>query len=492
MTLEDFLRQHLRVAGQEGDELRAFCPFHVDQNPSFSANVISGAWRCWSTCGGGKSEKSLARKLRVPLPANLTKHAAAPGLVEPRYVPQSLVDEAASRLSGGPLEYLNRRGITTDICQRFKIGYDPQDNRIWIPLFDGEGRCVNVKLYDWTKTQKAKYIHYGTTKEGYGGGRLWPQGVVEKHDTINLFAGETDTLLAHALGIQNAVTFTGGEGSWNNLFNRLLAGKKVNIIYDIDDAGRAGADRIAETLRLVADVAVLPLPITEPQNGDFTDYVRQQSVTYVTFSEFCAASRARLVHKIGLAGSSGTTTFGRDVSVRTTVAGKDFTPYMVPESVSVRCKPNLEGKVCTFCPLRDYGGKCDVKLPSGCAPMLASVHTSQWQLDMELRKHFAIPQRCPGHKIEITERIPIWDVRLTNDLDSEEGKADGEFVARRAFTQRDLTANVPYDVTAISTADPKTQKALLFIKEAESSQTGLETFTPEGKESLLDIWEVHE
>ena len=37
----------------EGDNKKAKCPFHNDKNPSFSVDLKTGSWKCFSGCGGG-------------------------------------------------------------------------------------------------------------------------------------------------------------------------------------------------------------------------------------------------------------------------------------------------------------------------------------------------------------------------------------------------------------------------------------------------------
>ena len=51
---EEFFNQHLEDPTEHGDEIRAKCPFHDDQKPSFSANIDTGLWNCQSGCGGGE------------------------------------------------------------------------------------------------------------------------------------------------------------------------------------------------------------------------------------------------------------------------------------------------------------------------------------------------------------------------------------------------------------------------------------------------------
>lgn len=45
-----------------GDEVKCFCPFHDDHpKPSFSVNLQTGLWHCWSNCGGGSWEQLLEK-----------------------------------------------------------------------------------------------------------------------------------------------------------------------------------------------------------------------------------------------------------------------------------------------------------------------------------------------------------------------------------------------------------------------------------------------
>lgn len=48
------LARELGIDGiQRGDELRAKCPMHQDRSPSFSLNLETGLWICFSKCGKG-------------------------------------------------------------------------------------------------------------------------------------------------------------------------------------------------------------------------------------------------------------------------------------------------------------------------------------------------------------------------------------------------------------------------------------------------------
>ncbi|GAH25727.1 unnamed protein product, partial [marine sediment metagenome] len=98
-----------------------------------------------------------------------------------------------------------------------------------------------------------------------------------KGDELWLCEGELDTLCAISNGLP-AVSVTGGAGSWKDDFTPLFKGKTVYIVYDCDEAGRKGSEKIASTLHGVACVKVIDLGL---ENGEdltnwFVDYGRNK------------------------------------------------------------------------------------------------------------------------------------------------------------------------------------------------------------------------
>lgn len=46
-----------------GKELRAPCPLHQDTNPSWSMNIDTGLWKCFSRCGAGNFQRLVEERL---------------------------------------------------------------------------------------------------------------------------------------------------------------------------------------------------------------------------------------------------------------------------------------------------------------------------------------------------------------------------------------------------------------------------------------------
>ena len=64
---ERLINQKLKPNSQ--GEAVTKCPFHSDQTPSLSINVIKGVWICHAGCGSGNVYK-LAEELEKPIKQN--------------------------------------------------------------------------------------------------------------------------------------------------------------------------------------------------------------------------------------------------------------------------------------------------------------------------------------------------------------------------------------------------------------------------------------
>lgn len=487
--LETWLRANFKVQSITGNNAAMLCPLHKEKKASFYINVNTGKWKCHSKCGGGQL-KTLCSRAHVDPPGE--EEQAAPAREQARkYVPDSLIKAAVERLSTkaakDAVSYLEKRGVTRQTMKKFHLGYG-EDGRVWIPVFDHQGFCINVRRYDWTKLETAKFLNYA---EGYGEAVIWPAGIVEREDEVIIFEGELDTLVAQSLGLDNAVTSTGGAGTWTDSFSRALAGKSVLICYDIDDAGRQGAALVARKLSVSASrVAAVQLPITQPKNGDFTDYALAVKFDRRTVHDLFGGYRvaqapASRVHFSKLADADPDP--ARLLKLRSVVSGKDLTPFNVPAQVVVHCVPDDKAASCRLCPLKGFGGRAEISIPVTSKPVLQSVMATDRMVDVAIATHCEIPNRCPGNRISVSKTIPLWDLRLSADVDS--GEEEGAEGSRRAFSMANLVTNQPYDMELSAVSDPKTQYSLLHIVKAETSHTALDAWTSVGKEKLLALWE---
>ena len=132
---------------------RGRCPHpdHVDKNPSFCVWEKTQSWACLVCHNGKKSEKFknygsdciafirwienlswpqaiefLAKKYNIPLPSKRNQR-----LLDEK---KKLANSYMENLKGKPFKYLQERGLDSEDCWNFGLGYDGE--RIIFPLLD--------------------------------------------------------------------------------------------------------------------------------------------------------------------------------------------------------------------------------------------------------------------------------------------------------------------------------------------------------------------
>ncbi len=286
-----FRAQGLEPLKARGDEWECRCPFHDDKKPSFNVNVRTGQWHCHA-CGEQGNEVTFYARLHnvntaeaaraIKAQGNgtvipLTSRRPAPAAEAPapaKTMDPKLAEEAHARLlkSKAPLQWLiGVRGLTPETIKRFRLGLTEKADRITVPVYAENGALLNLRLYDWRHTSDQKFLN----TKGFGTIRLWPvESLVA--DQILLVEGEPDCLLACQLGYAG-LTGTGGAGNWKEEWTTQLAGKSVVILYDADEAGREGREKVAGALAGVArEVRLVDLPLAgTKEEKDLTDFVKK-------------------------------------------------------------------------------------------------------------------------------------------------------------------------------------------------------------------------
>lgn len=166
-----------------------------------------------------------------------------------------------------------RRGILMPTIAKFELGWDESRKRTVIPVRNEAGWCTNTRLHDTLGVHppKMKILSYG---KGYGSARLWPQWQVAGSGPVYIFEGEMDAMLAHSQDLPS-VSVTGGASTWREEWNRLLKGRRVYVVPDMDKAGLKGAAMKVQNLSKRCEVSLIELDglTGGKQDKDFTDWV---------------------------------------------------------------------------------------------------------------------------------------------------------------------------------------------------------------------------
>ena len=501
------------------------CCFHDDQQASMSINVNTGLWYCFrcdaadGLRGGDEYDfyKELKKREGIRLRFNQVK-AQVDAMVGPRTEEETQAREQERGEQNGtierPVQYvdngkiqqwcmmldrnpnvkaylLNKRGSTEQTLTRFKIGWDIE--RVTIPIPDLQGRWINVRRYSASARGGVKMMSY---RAGYGDATLFPiQNLSE--DVILLNEGEMDCLLANQLGY-NAITVTGGASTWNDSWNELFTGKAVYICYDIDRAGKFGARKIAQKLAPHASLLkVVHLPINDPPDGDFTDYIVNLGHSKDDFDRLLdetpmfnpnqednsSAGEEQLVH---LSQASNSEYNGSRVRFQVIVAGKDTSPYIVPKELDVSCQ--MDGRGCDSCLVGIHGGQHRLTVRADNPKIVQLIDCTVSQQRGIIRAMSGIPKTCTNFHLEDVESQNVDQLLLIPELDF--GSDEEKYVLRKAYHVYDdgtsLISNRSYVMNGLTIPDPRNQYSIHLIDNVELSHDNISAFrmTPEKYERL--------
>lgn len=496
LDLESFYSRFISVKKRIGSEILTSCPFHEDEHESLSINLETGLWKCHaSSCkhfSGGNAIQFYAYIKGIPV------EQAAEELV--LYYDIKEVSDEIDRFTGKALDDFNKKlrnspvalDYLTRVCgwsqatiDKFKIGYD--GDRYWIPIYEN-GELVNVRKYKPDhKTKMLGMI-------GKNDARIWP---IENLDAekVYIMEGEKDCILANQLGL-NAVTVTGGAGTFKNEWAPLFKDKEVIICYDIDEAGTRGAKVVAEfVVGQAQKVKIIALPITDPENADFTNYVVDNKKTLEDFNlleENTGPFASQMIRKIDmdnniydaeLADASKKEYYFKRIRVKAVVAGKDLAPYLVPKRLKVNC---LQGKkVCAFCGVGMRGGCFEVVFNEESPDILRLVNCTDMQQERAIRERLEVYGNCSAYTYEVLEAQNIEEISLIPEI--KYSNDIREYVVRKAyFLGFGCKANQSYELVGITLPHPQTQYATHLIYDAAESDSSVEMFclTDEIKQQL--------
>ena len=539
INYEELFREFLPSLRGRGRERMALCPFHENTDtPAFSVNVEEGVYQCRNpACDAHGDFVDFYRRVRGNLRfpeavAELARRvglnpderpperdhnelrarndALLAGYVPPTAgaaAPETEIDAAIvqamhDRLlaSESEMRWLaERRGITQETVVRFKLGHDGQ--RYYIPIYDEEGRCVNIRRYKPNARRvQDKMISW---RPGFGKARLWPLETLAEttpaDGPIFLLEGEMDCLLALQNGLR-AITTTGGAGTWRAEWNEQFRDRDVIICYDNDLAGRAGGHKVARELMGAAHmVRMLTWPYAEPAGFDFTDYIHGMGQTVDDFIGLVNATPTyrpppvALVPEVELgelpqftlAEAGRAEHRDKDSLVALTISGIASAPSLAPKEVTMFCGSHAGTMdICARCPLApDRGnGSQSFVIEFKSNDALDYVNVPDATVLKNLKGATGIPGKCPVVTSRPIKSINLLEAQAIPDVGQGEAVyGSDDYVTRRVYQQVEegekfIAANNSYRCTVTTVADPKTQGVVHIVKRAVPSQSDIDVF----------------
>ena len=310
------------VLKKSGANYWGICPFHNDSKPSMSVSPSKGIFKCFSCGTGGDALNFLVRiqnreykdvifELAEKFDIELPKKFSSSNENKTQKADMLKACEKAAKFYNLQLKtandankansYLQGRGITEQIIQRFTLGWAPDKfdalykelskefkdeilekagliikanngnwidrfrNRLMIPIQNENGDYVAFGGRTLEKDPKtAKYINssesliYNKSKILYGLNSAID--AIKKEDSVIVMEGYFDVISAHANGIENAVGSCGTAMTAEHvkLLSRYTKSRRIFLSFDTDEAGikatKRGSEIIKETLATLGNV----------------------------------------------------------------------------------------------------------------------------------------------------------------------------------------------------------------------------------------------
>lgn len=251
----------------EGEWVRlARCPLcESTSRAPFSLNANTGAGKCHRCAWVGGLTQLRVRLGDLVNSVDTSKNNYA-------YPPEGLSESEHKALLANTkaMEYLQARGLTKEFIIKFRLGYGGKSlfgqNGIAFPYIE-KGKVVSIKYKIPKKNGSKDYRRWKDLATGQKSkATLFKVDSLKGDETAIVCEGEEDCIILDQLGYENVVSIPNGCQSVNGPFlDPLEPFKEIIIIFDNDEAGRAGAEKLAASLgKERCRIATLPPGAKDP------------------------------------------------------------------------------------------------------------------------------------------------------------------------------------------------------------------------------------
>lgn len=500
----DFIRTSTHPEWSGDEQQKLTCPLAAtrheqgdDSSPSLSINPNTGAFNCF---GCGWKGTSIVGYATDTIYGGNFSHALAD--LFSKHIRQTVSREY---LRNGHEYLINRpsllqkiaatRGWVEDTIHKLRIGWDKDEKRTIIPIFNLEGMPLDVRLHDTIykaplvegKRVSAKGIKGSKT------GDWFPISPVVNPFTsseIWLVEGEPDAILATQDGL-NCVTLTGGAGAWKGLDHtrlRIFNGKDVIICLDNDRAGQEAAKILSEHLAAVGVHSLKNVII--PEGKDISDYFLKHGGSAQTLKQY-AIGRDYLIkptkkniQTIPLSETSKAEHVGKHVRTAVIISGKANAPQAIPCRIKISCSTD---DYCPACPCK-HTGEAEYHVDPTDPNVLEWLYARK--LATRVKEEIRVSNKCPM-SVEVLDWQNLEQLTLIPTLSTSKQQDEGSYSIRRGyFIGHGIESNRNYQITAIPTLHPKTKESVLLVDSAQGAYDSVSQFhlSPDEVKRLKEIF----
>jgi len=297
IDIVDLISSYLTLK-KAGSNYKAICPFHQEKTPSFMVSGEKQIFKCFG-CGEGGDVFTFIEKmenLEFPEALRLLADRAGVELKRRKFAPEEgrdqktklyqindfsarvfhkiLVSHPAGKIA---LEYLKKRGISSETIKEFMIGYAPSSRsmkefllkkgftsaelseagspdrffrRIIFPIRNRMGHTIAFTGRVLDPKQEPKYLNTPDTTIFHKGTVLYnldqARGAIKQKNAVIVVEGQMDVIASHQAGVQNVVASSGTALTVDHLQILYRYTPNINFCFDSDSAGLMTAKKAYE------------------------------------------------------------------------------------------------------------------------------------------------------------------------------------------------------------------------------------------------------
>lgn len=335
VNIVDLINSYIPLQ-KRGNNYLCACPFHEDNNPSFSVSETKQIFKCFS-CGRAGNIYSFIQEYEhvgfvdavikaaefanIKLPDIVTQSTKVNPKIEILYqIHQKVVEFYHYYLTQThhgekALDYLTQRGINAETIERFNIGYAPNNseliyqilqnedftdeqliqsgifyqndrkqmidrfkNRLIIPLRDEQGRTIALsgRLIE-DNPSLAKYINSPETdifvKSRFLFNMDLARQAVRQSEELLITEGYMDVISLSQAGFLNSVATMGTAFTSDHLRQIKRITRHVKLVFDGDRAGQDAMSRAMD--RLIDESSLSTEAVIIPEGRDPDDWIKR-------------------------------------------------------------------------------------------------------------------------------------------------------------------------------------------------------------------------
>lgn len=339
VNIVDLINSYIPLQ-KRGNNYLCSCPFHEDNNPSFSVSETKQIFKCFS-CGRAGNIYSFIQEYEhvgfvdavikaaefanIKLPEALTQSTKVNPKIEILYqIHQKVVEFYHYYLTQThhgekALDYLTQRGMNAETIEQFNIGYAPNNseliyqilknedfsdeqliqsgifyqndrqqmidrfkNRLIIPLRDEQGRTIALsgRLIE-DNPSLAKYINSPETdifaKSRFLFNMDLARQAVRQSEELLITEGYMDVISLSQAGFLNSVATMGTAFTPDHLRQIKRITRRVKLVFDGDRAGQDAMSRAMD--RLIHESSLTTEAVIIPEGRDPDDWIKRSGKT---------------------------------------------------------------------------------------------------------------------------------------------------------------------------------------------------------------------